>query len=86
MKLDPGGMIGMHSDNPDPNTWATNMAINNPEGCEMHFWNKNWEYLGQVPWKAGDTNRIRIGYFHIVINKSKETRYHMIIHGEGGWM
>jgi hypothetical protein len=86
MKLDPGGMIGLHSDNPDPNTWATNMAIINPEGCEMHFWNKNWEYLGQVPWEAGDTNRIRIGYFHIVINKSNETRYHMIIHGEGGWM
>ena len=86
MKLDSGGMVGLHNDNPEPNTWATNMAINNPEGCEMHFWNKNWQYLGQVPWKAGDTNRIRIGYYHVVINKSNEARYHMITHGEGGWM
>ena len=86
MKLAPGGMVGLHNDNPEPNTWATNMAINNPEGCEMHFWDKNWQYLGQVPWKPGDTNRIRIGYYHIVINKSNKARYHMITHGEGGWM
>ena len=86
MKLAPGGMVGLHNDNPEPNTWATNMAINNPEGCEMHFWNKNWQYLGQVPWKSGDTNRIRIGYYHVVINKSNKARYHMITHGEGGWM
>jgi len=86
MKLAPGGMIGLHYDNPNSDTWATNMAINNPEECEMHFWNKNWQYLGQVPWKAGDTNKIRIGYYHIVINKSNKARYHMITHGEGGWM
>ena len=86
MKLAPGGMVGLHSDNPNPDTWATNMAINNPEECEMHFWDKNWQYLGQVPWMPGDTNRIRIGYYHVVINKSNKARYHMITHGEGGWM
>jgi hypothetical protein len=31
MKLAPGGMVGLHYDNPNPDTWATNMAINNPE-------------------------------------------------------
>ena len=86
MKLDPGGMVGIHNDNKNPDTWATNFAVNNPKECEMHFWNRDWEYLGQVPWADGRTFRIRIGLNHCVINKSNQPRYHIIIHGAGGWI
>lgn len=86
MKLDPGGMVGIHNDNKNPDTWATNFAVNNPNGCEMHFWNRDWEYLGIVPWEDSKVFRIRIGYNHCVINKSDQPRYHIIIHGAGGWI
>ena len=81
MKLAPGGYIGIHNDNPNEDTWALNMAINNPNGCEMHFWTKKYEYLGQVPWTPQSSYKIRIGLNHMVRNMSKEIRYHMIIHG-----
>lgn len=86
MKLDPGGMVGIHNDNKNPDTWATNFAVTNPEECEMHFWNRDWEYLGQVPWESGKVFKIRIGFNHCVINKSDQPRYHIIIHGAGGWI
>ena len=87
MKLDPNGMVGLHNDNyKNPDTWATNLAINNPDQCEMHFWNRRWEYMGIVPWGPGKTFKIKIGDNHCVINKSTEARYHFIIHGEGGWI
>ena len=81
MKLAPGGYIGLHNDNPNEDTWALNMAINNPSGCEMHFWDKDYQYLGEVPWKPEKAFRIRIGLNHMVRNCSDEIRYHMIIHG-----
>lgn len=86
MKLSPGGMIGIHNDNPKPTASATNMAINNPLDCEMHFLNRDYEYLGIVPWQAGDVYKITIGLNHYVINKSLEDRYHFIIHGIGGYL
>jgi hypothetical protein len=84
MKLDPGGIVGLHNDNPNSKASATNMAINNPVGCEMHFLNRNYQYLGLVPWTDGDVYKIQIGLNHYVVNKSNENRYHMIIHGTGG--
>lgn len=87
MKLDPQGIVGLHNDNHEnPDSWATNLAINNPDKCEMHFWNRKWEYMGMVPWGPGKTFQIKIGDNHCVINKSTEARYHFIIHGEGGWI
>jgi hypothetical protein len=84
MKLKPGGLIGIHYDNENHNAVATNIAINNPDNCEMHFINRKFQYLGKVPWKAGDVYKIRIGLYHYVINMSKEDRYHLIVHGTGG--
>ena len=81
MKLAPGGYIGLHNDNPNEDTWALNMSINNPLGCEMHFWDKDYQYLGEVPWKPGRAFKIRIGLNHMVRNLSNETRYHLIVHG-----
>lgn len=86
MKLAPGGMVGLHNDNPNPTASATNMAVNNPVNCEMHFLNKKYQYLGIVPWQAGDVYKILIGLNHYVINKSNENRYHFIIHGSGGYI
>jgi len=85
MRLAPRGMVGMHNDNEhNDDIWATNMAINNPDGSEMHFWDREWRYLGQVPWADGKTFKIRIGMNHCVINRSDQPRYHMIVHGRGG--
>jgi hypothetical protein len=86
MKLAPGGMVGLHNDNPNPTASATNMAVNNPDNCEMHFLNRKYQYLGIVPWQAGDVYKILIGLNHYVINKSNENRYHFIIHGAGGYI
>ena len=86
MKLDPNGYISIHNDIPDgqydTDGWNLNMAINNPENCEMHFWNDKYTYLGQVPWQPGNAFRIRTGYNHMVRNLSTENRYHIIVHGE----
>jgi hypothetical protein len=86
MKLAPGGIIGLHNDNLNPTASATNMAVNNPVDCEMHFLNRQYQYLGIVPWQAGDVYKILIGLNHYVVNKSNENRYHFIIHGEGGYI
>ena len=47
----------------------------------MHFWDKDYQYLGEVPWKPGRAFRIRVGLNHMVRNFSDQPRYHMIIHG-----
>jgi hypothetical protein len=86
MKLAPGGIIGLHNDNLNPTASATNMAVNNPVNCEMHFLNRQYQYLGTVPWQAGDVYKILVGLNHYVVNKSNENRYHFIIHGEGGYI
>ncbi len=86
MKLEPRGYICLHNDTPDgkyhTDGWNLNMSINNPENCEMHFWNDKYLYLGQVPWKPGKAFQIRTGYNHLVRNLSNQNRYHIIIHGE----
>lgn len=83
MKLAPGGYISMHDDDPKKfrNQWANNIAINNPDGCEMHFWNETFQYAGMVPWKPNDSYLIRIHWKHMVRNLSNENRYHIIVHG-----
>jgi hypothetical protein len=87
MRLAPWGMVGLHNDNEEnDNVWADNMAINNPPGCEMHFWDRQYRYLGQVPWADGKAIKIRIGMNHCVINRSDQVRYHLIMHGRGGWL
>lgn len=86
MKLEPGGIIGLHNDNNNSSAVATNMAINNPKSCEMHFLNRKYQYLGLVPWKDGDVYKIQIGLNHYVVNKSNENRYHIIVHGNGGYI
>jgi hypothetical protein len=84
MKLAPKGYISIHDDDPQnfKRQWALNIAINNPDKCEMHFWNDDFEYAGQVPWAPEKAFLIRIHWKHMVMNLSNTTRYHIIVHGE----
>ncbi len=83
MKLEPGGYISIHDDDPKKyrNQWGHNIAITNPEECEMHFWNETFQYAGMVPWKPNDSYLIRIHWKHMVRNLSNKNRYHIIVHG-----
>jgi hypothetical protein len=55
---------------------ATNVAINNPEGCELMM-----EQFGILPYTPGSVFKINTGYNHAVINNSNEPRFHMIFDG-----
>jgi hypothetical protein len=84
MKLAPEGYISIHDDDPQnfKRQWALNIAVNNPKDCEMHFWNDDFEYAGQVPWAPEKAFLIRIHWKHMVMNLSDTIRYHIIVHGE----
>ena len=84
MRLAPGGYISIHDDDPHnfKTNWALNIAINNPDRCEMHFWNDDFVYAGKVPWEPGLAFLIRIHWKHMVMNLSDTVRYHIIAHGE----
>ena len=77
MRLDPGGYILPHSDSSDLSLRAVNISLNNPIGCDFVF-----ENIGTVPFAdTGSTFLIANGYRHSVWNLSKQTRYHIIVHG-----
>lgn len=58
---------------------ATNVAINNPDGCALVM--KDW---GTMPFTPGSMFKINTGYQHAVWNRSKEPRIHMIFDGDMG--
>ena len=73
----PGGWIEPHADTDKvPGLGATNVAINNPEGCELMM-----EQFGILPYTPGSVFKINTGYNHAVINNSNEPRFHMIFDG-----
>lgn len=78
MALEPGGYIEPHADNP----WSkarlgpVNIAINNPVGCDFVM-----EGVGTLPFKPGLGAWLNLSYIHSVYNRSNETRYHIIVHG-----
>lgn len=77
MRLAPGGYILPHSDSSDLSLRATNFSLNNPNGCEFLF-----EDFGVIPYSdAGSVFMIANGYTHSVRNESKQSRYHIIVHG-----
>jgi len=78
MALLPDGWLGIHNDRPNPiGVGATNVALNNPDGCEFVF-----EGMGIVPFEAGSVMKLNTGYKHSVWNKSEEPRIHMIFDGD----
>ena len=85
MKLDPGGWIEPHNDSPldIPNNFSLldhlipiNIAIDHPEDCFMTL-----KDFGVVPWSNGKAKIVNITNDHSVINFSKSTRIHLIVHG-----
>lgn len=77
MALLPGGWIEPHTDRDSPiGVGATNIAINNPDGCRMVM--EDW---GTFPFQPGTAFKINTGYKHSVWNESDEPRIHMIFDG-----
>ena len=62
-----------------PGLGATNVAINNPNGCALVM-----EEYGTMPFKDGTVFKINTGYKHAVWNRSDEPRIHMIFDGGPG--
>ena len=80
MAILPGGWLGPHRDKQETKgIGATNIAINNPEGCALVM--KDW---GTLPYTPGSIFQINTGYEHAVWNRSDEPRIHMIIDGNRG--
>lgn len=81
MALMPTGWIGPHTDRPRiRGIGATNVAINNPDGCDMVL-----EGVGKFPWEPGVVRKINTGYKHAVWNRNEEEpRIHMIFDGHPG--
>ncbi len=75
MWLDPNGFIAPHRDKDYPGYGAVNIAIHHPRDCFFIFKNQ-----GTVPYKSGEAYQIDTSYEHLVINKSKEQRLHIIVH------
>jgi len=76
MRLAPGGYIMPHTDGPGRIFSPLNIAINNPQGCDFVF-----KGAGLVPFRAGRGMILDVAREHVVINRSSEARYHVIVHG-----
>jgi len=81
MKVAPGGIIRWHNDVPDNegptfDLGVVNISLTNPEGCYFHM--GQW---GNIPVTDGCMWLFGNNHYHMVINTSKEPRYHMIASG-----
>ena len=74
----PGGWIMPHRDTDKlEGLGATNVAINNPDGCSLVM-----EEYGTMPFTPGSVFKINTGHVHSVWNRSDEPRIHMIFDGD----
>ena len=77
MLLEPEGFILPHKDSDTNQLSPINIALNHPDGCIFKM-----EKHGIVPMKPGVVMLLDVGNTHAYINKSKEDRIHIIIHGK----
>lgn len=77
MLLEPGGFIFPHKDSETNQLSPINIALNHPEGCIFKM-----EKQGIVPMKPGTVMLLDVGNTHAYVNKSKEDRIHIIVHGK----
>jgi len=78
MAVLPGGWLAPHQDRARiTGVGATNVAINNPDGCALVM--EDW---GTMPYTPGSVFKINTGYHHAVWNRSDEPRIHMIFDGD----
>lgn len=86
MELKPGGIISPHSDAPIGSKVdlskagvPINIAIIHPDNCHMTL-----EGQGIVPWSEGKVIMLNVRYKHSFMNKSDQSRIHLIAHGHPG--
>jgi hypothetical protein len=75
MALEPGGFVSVHQDRKKSALEPINIAITQPAGCD--FVMEGW---GVIPFEPGKAFMLDISNRHAVVNNSKETRYHIIVH------
>ncbi|MBY0383638.1 aspartyl/asparaginyl beta-hydroxylase domain-containing protein [bacterium] len=76
MLLEPDGYILPHADMKRFLLDPVNIALNQPQDCHFYF-----EDFGEVPFRASPFIKLSLEKRHIVVNRSKERRYHIIVHG-----
>jgi len=76
MALEPGGYIEPHNDYNKSKLGPINIAINNPDECYFVM-----ENAGVIPFEPNKGAWLDLSNKHSVYNKSKQTRYHIILHG-----
>lgn len=83
MYLKAGGLIDYHRDVNKYNLSPMNISINNPYGCEFNIFDQmSNKDKTTIPFKDNTAFLVNIGHYHRVINRSKEDRLHMIVHGK----
>lgn len=75
MCLEPGGWIGVHTDNNLNCLGPVNIAITQPNECNFYM-----EHAGVIPFQPGSAMWLNVSNKHAVINNSDQPRYHIIIH------
>lgn len=77
MWLDPAGYIMPHTDRESKGFGECNIAITHPRDCYFRF-----TRYGNVPFVAGSAFLVDISNDHLVVNRSRETRLHLIVHAK----
>ncbi len=75
MALDPGGYVAPHTDWKLPSMIGLNVVLNMPDGCRFTLGD------GVLPMRTGAAFLLDLSHVHHVVNESRQTRYHMILHG-----
>ena len=75
MLLEAGGFIAPHIDSPYSIPDPVNIALTNPGEC---VW--QWADGTTLDFVPGSAYAVNISYEHSVYNRSKEDRYHLIVH------
>jgi len=82
MKLSAKGYIRVHHDD-TYGIGAVNIVLNNPNNCNFYM-----DSFGILPFYTNSNKNFpriimpNTGYYHCVVNRSNEDRYHLIIHGD----
>ena len=77
MLLEPGGYISPHVDSEKISLSPINISLNHPKNCLFKM-----EKHGIVPMTPGRVMLLDVSNKHAYINKSKEDRIHIIVHGK----
>jgi hypothetical protein len=86
MVLEPGGLIPIHTDNPDVTVvHSVNIALNMPEGClftiDAAKSGKATPYTKLAPFQDGTALLLNVAKYHTVVNRASIPRLHLKIEG-----